>query len=298
MGNCPSDQELDAGLCYPKCPTGFTGVGPVCWEDCPSDFPDTGTGCTKPTYDRGVGTIPEGCTDDKENQDGLCYEPCNDGYTGAGPVCWGDCPSGFTDIGAFCQKPESYGRGIGYISESLCRESGDHGASSNGCELSGWLWYPKCDPNFHAVGCCICSPDCPSGWTDTGTGCTKPSYGRGAGTIPDACNNNREYSDGLCYEKCREGYSGAVTLCTRDCPSGMEDIGLFCQKQTQTRGVGTVPSIHIAWWVWVILAVVVFLIIGGIVLYIVLSTRKPPPAVINLQGIESGKLQNPSSPPA
>ncbi len=32
---CPAGQEEDAALCYPPCPSGFYGVGPVCWERCP-----------------------------------------------------------------------------------------------------------------------------------------------------------------------------------------------------------------------------------------------------------------------
>ena len=37
----------------------------------------------------------------------------------------------------------------------------DYGAGN--CEESGLVVYPKCKPGFHAVGCCICSPDCPAG---------------------------------------------------------------------------------------------------------------------------------------
>ena len=37
---CRSDQEQDAGLCYPKCDPGYKGVGPVCWGNkCTGDFP-------------------------------------------------------------------------------------------------------------------------------------------------------------------------------------------------------------------------------------------------------------------
>ena len=32
---CTSDMEYDAGLCYPPCPEGAEGVGPVCWGHCP-----------------------------------------------------------------------------------------------------------------------------------------------------------------------------------------------------------------------------------------------------------------------
>ncbi len=36
---CGSGQEYDAGLCYPACPSGATGVGPLCYKDCPPDQP-------------------------------------------------------------------------------------------------------------------------------------------------------------------------------------------------------------------------------------------------------------------
>lgn len=44
---CPSGQEYDAGLCYPVCRAGFTGVGPVCWGSCPAGFADHGATCYK-----------------------------------------------------------------------------------------------------------------------------------------------------------------------------------------------------------------------------------------------------------
>lgn len=31
--SCDSGEEMDAGLCYPKCGDGYKGVGPVCWID-------------------------------------------------------------------------------------------------------------------------------------------------------------------------------------------------------------------------------------------------------------------------
>jgi hypothetical protein len=32
---CSSDEEYDAGLCYPPCEHGADGEGPVCWGHCP-----------------------------------------------------------------------------------------------------------------------------------------------------------------------------------------------------------------------------------------------------------------------
>jgi hypothetical protein len=31
---CPSGQQESAGLCYPNCKNGFTGIGPLCWLSC------------------------------------------------------------------------------------------------------------------------------------------------------------------------------------------------------------------------------------------------------------------------
>jgi hypothetical protein len=39
---CPADQDKDVGLCYKRCDTNFTGVGPVCWENCPNGMTDIG----------------------------------------------------------------------------------------------------------------------------------------------------------------------------------------------------------------------------------------------------------------
>lgn len=32
--SCAEGEDKDAGLCYPRCPPGFSGAGPVCWSDC------------------------------------------------------------------------------------------------------------------------------------------------------------------------------------------------------------------------------------------------------------------------
>lgn len=131
----------------------------------------------------------DGCYKENEEQSGLlCYPKCRYGYTGVGPVCWQDCPSGYRNDGMFCYKPAPYGRGAGYPWKfgdgfdndgmlSRCRR--DHGS----CEMNGLIAYPRCRSNYHQVGCCICSPDCPSGMTDIGISCAKNSYGRSSGTF-------------------------------------------------------------------------------------------------------------------
>jgi len=179
-------------------------------------------GCWKDAYSRGVGTIPDACPNSEK--DGLlCYPYCRDGYDGVGPVCWQNCPSGWRDDGAFCYKPDSYGRGVGYISESLCRQ---HYPS---CENYWGLWYQKCAAGFYAFGCCVCSPVCPSGMTDIGISCAKHSYGRGVGEVMK-CAETLEYDTGLCYPMCQAKYDGVGPLCWSVCPKRIwkNDCGALC----------------------------------------------------------------------
>ena len=46
--SCAAGSYTDAGLCYPACPSGTSGVGPVCWSSCASDMPVAcGAGCAR-----------------------------------------------------------------------------------------------------------------------------------------------------------------------------------------------------------------------------------------------------------
>jgi hypothetical protein len=107
---CPANKpELDAGLCYEECESGYHGVGPVCWADtvnvgigkvmelrsCAqsgySGWTDTGLLCNEPIrcgsgwefFTKGCwgGTVrPKKLTcdgyGDREEVDGLCYKRC------------------------------------------------------------------------------------------------------------------------------------------------------------------------------------------------------------------------------
>jgi hypothetical protein len=196
--------------------------------------------CWKQNYTRGVGTIPTDCPAGKDKDAGLCYSKCPSGYSGVGPVCWQTCPSGFRDDGAFCAKPAPYGRGAGYPwqfgdpifsntdSGQFARCERDNGAGN--CEKNGLVVYPKCKPGYFAVGCCVCSPVCPSGMTDIGVSCTKNTSTRGVGTIP-ACGSGLQLDAGLCYPPPIPGYDGvgpvAWAKCTGEYPF---NCGAGCAK--------------------------------------------------------------------
>lgn len=264
---CPDGEELDAGLCYKKCPSGYTGVGPVCWGDCPSDTKDIGATCAKKSYGRGAGTIPKDCKSDQDKDGDLCYPKCRHDYRGVGPVCWGVCPSGFRDAGISCAKPKPYGRGAGYVTHHLCNEHHEH------CEKYGLLWYPRCARHYHNVGCCICSPNCPDGFHDQGEFCLKPSYGRGAGTVPEDCGHGETNDAGLCYNKCHDDYDGVGPVCWSKCAGETINAGAFCTKKTVGRGVGTIPPGDYKW-IWVILGIILAIIILVVIIYAVIGSKK------------------------
>lgn len=185
--------------------------------------------CWRKSYGRGVGVPVSACPKGQEKDAGLCYPACEDigrpGWKGVGPVCWQPCPSGFRDDGAYCFKPKPYGRGAGFpwkigdrafdLSNARKRCEKKHGAGR--CEKSGAIYYPKCDPGYRAIGCCICSPRCPSGMTDIGISCQKQSRGRGVGK-PMKCKEGQAYDAGLCYKPCKENYHGIGPVCWQDCP--------------------------------------------------------------------------------
>ena len=209
--HCKSGDENNAALCYPKCKSGFSGVGPLCWNDlkeygrgvgeiptdcgtgkerdaglcypvCKNDYHGIGPVCwsnKSKSYGRGVGTIPSNiftgrCPSNKENNAGLCYTKCDTGYRGVGPVCWLNEPS--------------YGRGVGTIANQC----------SGNKENDAGLCYPKCQSEYNGIG-----PMC---WPKT------LSYGRGVGKIP-ICAPDKEKSAGLCHTPCLEGYNGISSIC-------------------------------------------------------------------------------------
>ena len=180
--------------------------------------------CWRNSYGRGVGVPISACPDGQEKDAGLCYKPCKKNYKGVGPVCWQSCPSGFRDDGAYCFKPRAYGRGVGYgvrwplewnDKNARKRCERDHGKGK--CEKSGLIWYQKCKTGYRAIGCCICSPKCPSGMTDIGISCQKKSYGRGVGK-PMQCKKGQDYDAGLCYKQCKKNYRGVGPVCWQRCP--------------------------------------------------------------------------------
>jgi hypothetical protein len=248
--------QIQDGLCYPSCLSGFVGAGPVCWQQCKPEFADDGATCrkdavvhAKPSKGRGVGNAPSGCGPGKELDAGLCYQKCEQGYRGIGPVCWGSCEPGYHDDGATCRRDVhiyakgSYGRGVGTVMPCGGDEEGDAG-----------LCYKRCREGYHGVGP-VCWGTCTSGYHDDGGTCRrdthiygKPSHTRGVGVAPTVCPPGQELAAGLCYPQCQSGYHGVGPVCWGTCEADYHDDGATCRKDptiyaksSYGRGIGRVP---------------------------------------------------------
>lgn len=120
----------------------------------------------------------------------------------------------------------SYGRGAG-VPLSTCNA---------GQELDGALCYPNCNSGYDGVGP-VCWEICPGGYADDGAFCRRDpiivsqgSYGRGAGTIPDACTGGKQQIGALCYDHCPAGWNADGFACTQPCAAGYTDDGLTCRR--------------------------------------------------------------------
>jgi hypothetical protein len=182
---CPNGQN-DAGLCYPNCNAGYTGVGPVCWQNCPSGYSDFGVGCSKPApYGRGGGYpwhITDGfsnsgminrCQADNggantcEMNGAIAYPKCRPGFHQVGCcICSPDCPNGLIDSGATCTK-NSYGRGVGTIptcssnlqyDAGLCYQPAKKGYTGVG--PVAWGNCPASSPVNCGAGCAASDAEC------------------------------------------------------------------------------------------------------------------------------------------
>lgn len=194
----------------------------------------THTFCWKDSYGRGVGTIPTECGS-RRKIGLLCYDHCPSGYSAFGFDCHQGCPSGWRNDGLFCRNAE-YGRGWGYpwkfgdwFSDSgmYSRCQRDHG--NGNCEKWGAVVYPKCKSGFHTVGCCICRPsvpNCRALGMNSGIdlSCAKKII---IGTpYSMSCSSDKVYDAGLCYKRCKAGYSGVGPVCWASPPSGWVNCGM------------------------------------------------------------------------
>jgi len=167
---CPPDRsDLDAGLCYVPCRTGYHGVGPVCWADSVS------VGVGKPV---GLEPCPAGWSNDGL----ICREPiqCGSGWEFFTKGCWGGRLRGRLNNGGICDWPSDRGN----LPNWLVDKSKKQWVATHPDKVAG-LCYKKCPVNY---------PERIPGMPYL---CYKGgplSYGRGAGKIPSLARVGRTYT--------------------------------------------------------------------------------------------------------
>ena len=162
-------------------------------------------------------------------------------------IDWPNCPP--------CQKEYSWVLGTCYDD---CNITAGIASCVNGQVVKN---AGKTSLNYSMQSTGLCNLDCPSGTTDMGTYCTIAPENRGVGSALECSGRWQQY--GLaCYTPCNEsagiadwngttnqlvkraGYEyvnyqmQSAGLCSQQCPAGAFDSGVFCNRQSYSRGIG------------------------------------------------------------
>ncbi len=209
---CDDNEEyesINGGSCYKKCPDGYSSIKDdytSCWQKCGDGYTLKGGVCyldQATTYDRGVGIAPD-----------YDYSACNDlqsvvkgigSCTGTVPKVCKTCNDICGDLKSVTCVPNSTCTGT---KPKTCRTCKDacHGLKSITCgsdTCSGWDGAVLKTRSLNCTGGNVVTRDldCTGGNVVT----------RNASA---SCKSNREMQAGLCYEKCRDGYTGNATICS------------------------------------------------------------------------------------
>jgi hypothetical protein len=213
---------------------------------CPSGFIDDGLFCRRPEESIGLSYVPSSYANtDRYNPSVKAKGSSIRGSTTP------RCPD--------CQKEYSWVLGTCYDD---CNITAGIASCVNGQVVKN---AGKENLNYSMQSTGLCNLDCPSGYTDLGTYCAVKPENRGAGTALECSGRWQQY--GLaCYTPCNESADIAVWngttntldkragyeyvnydmqsagLCSQQCPAGAGDGGVFCARQSYSRGIGKPKS--------------------------------------------------------
>jgi hypothetical protein len=245
---CPPGMRNENGLCYEPPHPGFHCEAFLCYAgndayaggfDALSDTP---AHMTKRIL-TDTGTIPDRCRPGQVKSGAFCYDDIP-GYHNVAGVAWQQCPAGTTDTGVRCE--DVHGGGVGRIPDK--KGCGDFPWISN-CRDDGTSLWSDIRCNTWWDGCCH------RGLFGECYGCVRTNCG-GSGKIEvplwnrQSCRPDEEMRDGLCYERCRDGYRREGLLCTRSftkdskvlppheavCPDDMVNIAGLCYRKDLPAG--------------------------------------------------------------
>ncbi len=112
-------------------------------------------------------------------------------------------------------------------------------------DVSGLLCYPSCKDGYSGSGP-LCWENCPDGYKDDDQVVKVSSIAAGgivggileqslakdgvSCSLTGYCEPDKDHVGPICYDKCREGYSGAGPLCMKSCPDGFTNDGATCRR--------------------------------------------------------------------
>lgn len=203
-GGCATGTEqgegIGAGFCYESCGDSFKSDGAnVCYKQYPA-FENNGMLHTLTSITKNIlmdtGVIPEHCPSSHPVKSGdLCYDTTDFPSDNVAGVAWEKCRAGHTDTGARCENLVEVGAGSMPFLTPNC---GTHPWIINCRDDGTSLWSDWCDGNLQ---------NC-----------------RGGGRVEVwgherhfECPADKEMIDGLCYNRCPNGFShvaGMPYLCS------------------------------------------------------------------------------------
>jgi hypothetical protein len=214
--SCKADEEMNGGLCYPKCATGYHATGCCLCE------PDGGVGIKVNLFDR------QYCKDDEVLEAGLCYPKPREGFTCTATHCeFSKDVKGGTKTGLIASCPDDK-----ILQDGMCYPKPREGfqCRATTCDFSKEVRpgtktgvISTCaDDKVLQDGMCYSKPR--DGFQCRATTCdfskeVKP--GNKTGVI-NVCPPDKLLQDGMCYPKPQEGFTCNATHCQfgKDVKSG------------------------------------------------------------------------------
>lgn len=265
---CQAGTQNENGLCYEPPKEGWSCEAFLCTPNSSTygfnPLSETKLHMTK-RIELDTGTIPDTAPAGMTKDGAFAYWKPDWASNILAGVAWEGCRDGFTDTGIRCE--DVYGGGVGTI--PLRKGCGDFGDITNCRDDGTSLWSDwKCNTWSDPI---VCDPVywdgcCSRGLFGECWGCARGGGCRGgevhtncsgSGSIVKAlwdlqyCGDGKEMLSGLCYDKCRDGYTRDGLLCTRsytkrsevlaphtlECPNGRStNIAGLCYENPIREG--------------------------------------------------------------
>ena len=262
MADCPSGYVNDGATCrrptddilvpshVASCPSGYANTGLTCYRGphdiyspsrvahCPKGWTNFGLTCTEALGTGGCEWYAPWQCDTFTILGSKDRVRCDSGYflSGITARCHKHCPSGYENTGESCHR----------VAVSL-------GTGDMFCKDNKYFVSPLTGR---------CHKKCPDGYENTGETCHRPLIVTGLSSMTcksdedkiggrcypkggdlGSCFNDQENDAGLCYDKCKSGFYGVLSVCWQHCDNSQVDCGLGCAISTPECGLAVANQV-------------------------------------------------------